>query len=136
MSRLKTKIGMYPGKASIGYQGITIVKVAFVVSVTRYDHREYIDRSDKPIYPRTAFASYASENREEALFLIQGMRKIAPDLEIFVDVFSLRSGQNWQDKLKEHVPKKEHILPVLVPGGGPFRVGGKRVETSPETGEG
>ena len=36
----ETKIGMYPGKASIGYQGITVVKVAFVVSVTHYDHRE------------------------------------------------------------------------------------------------
>ena len=103
----ETKVGMYPGKASIGYQGITIVKVAFVVSVTRYDHREYIDRSDRPIYPRTAFASYASENREEVLSRVQGMRKIAPDLEIFVDVFSLRSGQNWQDKLEEHVPKKD-----------------------------
>jgi von Willebrand factor type A domain/TIR domain len=103
----ETKIGMYRGKASIGYQGITIVKVAFVVSVTHYDHRDYIDRSDRPIYPRTAFASYASENREEVLSRVQGMRKIAPDLEIFVDVFSLRSGQNWQDKLEEHVPKKD-----------------------------
>jgi hypothetical protein len=103
----ETKIGMYPGKASIGYQGITIVKVAFVVSVTHYDHREYIDRSDRPIYPRTAFASYASENREEVLSRVQGMSKIAPDLEIFVDVFSLRSGQNWQVKLEEHVPKKD-----------------------------
>jgi hypothetical protein len=103
----ETTLGMYPGKALIGYQGITITKVAFVLSVTRQDHKEYIDRSDRPTYPRTAFASYASENREEVLSRIQGMRKIAPNLDVFVDVISLRSGQNWQEKLEEQVPKKD-----------------------------
>jgi hypothetical protein len=35
------------------------------------------------------------------------MRKVAPDLEVFLDVFSLRSGDNWQLKLEEHVPTKD-----------------------------
>ncbi|MCI0559859.1 MAG: toll/interleukin-1 receptor domain-containing protein [Nitrososphaera sp.] len=98
---------MYAGRALIGYQGITIAKVVFVVSVARQEPSEYVDRSAGAVYPRTAFASYASENREEVLSRIQGMKKIAPDLDIFVDVLSLRSGQNWQAKLEEHVPKKD-----------------------------
>jgi hypothetical protein len=35
------------------------------------------------------------------------MKKVAPDLDVFVDVLSLRSGDNWQQKLEEHVPTKD-----------------------------
>ncbi len=35
------------------------------------------------------------------------MKKIAPNLDVFIDVFSLRSGQNWLCKLAEHVPNKD-----------------------------
>jgi hypothetical protein len=103
----ETKIGMYPGTALIGYQSMTIAKIAFVISVTYYDHSESLDRTDKLMYVRTAFASYASKDREEVFHRIQGMKSIVPPVDIFLDQLSLRSGQNWRAKLEEHVPTKD-----------------------------
>jgi hypothetical protein len=101
------KVGSYPGKVFIGYQGITIAKIVFLITIASEASSDYTDHSEKIIYPRTAFASYASENRAQILARIQGMKKIAPNLDVFIDVFSLRSGQNWLNKLEEHVPTKD-----------------------------
>jgi hypothetical protein len=98
---------MYPGSALIRYQSMTIAKIAFVISVAYYDHSEYLDRTDKLTYVRTAFASYASKDREEVLHRIQGMKSVVPHIEIFLDQLSLHSGQNWRAKLEEHVPTKD-----------------------------
>lgn len=99
--------GDFPGKAIISYQGMTIGKLVFVIAVAASEDMEYGDRTTAATYPNSAFASYASENREEVFSRIHGMKKVAPDLDIFIDVFSLRSGQDWKDKLEQHVPTKD-----------------------------
>jgi type VI secretion system protein len=35
------------------------------------------------------------------------MQKVVPDLDVFVDVFSLRSGDRWEQKLKDYVPTRD-----------------------------
>ncbi len=56
---------------------------------------------------QSAFASYASQDREAVLYCVQGMEKAAPWLNIFVDVHSLRSGQNWEQELWKHIPESD-----------------------------
>lgn len=99
--------GSYPGKAVISSDGIPIAKLSFLISVSSIENAEFIDCTVERKYIKTAFASYASQNREEVLARIHGMKKVAPELDVILDVFSLRSGQNWQAKLEEHVPTKD-----------------------------
>lgn len=101
------KTGSYPGKVVIAFQGISIAKITFLINISTEPYLNYTDCSETIVYPKSAFASYARENRHEVLSRIQGMKKIAPNLNIFIDVFSLRSGQNWLEKLEEHVPNKD-----------------------------
>ncbi len=56
---------------------------------------------------RKAFASYASEDRNDVLARIQGIQKAAPYLNIFLDVFSLRSGQAWEQELWKTIPMND-----------------------------
>jgi hypothetical protein len=56
---------------------------------------------------RSAFASYASEDRDHVLARVQGMQKILPDLDIFVDVMSLRSGEHWKDRLQQEIVARD-----------------------------
>jgi hypothetical protein len=35
------------------------------------------------------------------------MRKAAPEMEIFLDVLSLRSGQDWEAELSKVIPKSD-----------------------------
>jgi hypothetical protein len=54
---------------------------------------------------RHGFASYASDDRDEVLGRVQGMLKIAPTLDIFLDVLSPRSGEQWSARLQEEISR-------------------------------
>lgn len=56
---------------------------------------------------RKAFASYASADRDEVIGRIQGMQKIMPDLNVFLDVVNLRSGVDWQKKIESIIPEND-----------------------------
>jgi hypothetical protein len=54
---------------------------------------------------RKAFASYASQDRNDVLTSIQGMQKAAPGLDVFFDEANLRSGADWEQELKRVIPE-------------------------------
>jgi len=56
---------------------------------------------------RKAFASYASPDRDQVLGRVQGMQKIAPELDVFLDVVKLRSGEDWEKKLWRVIPDSD-----------------------------
>jgi hypothetical protein len=60
-----------------------------------------LQHDERPL--RKAFASYASPDRDEVFKRVQGMRKVAPGIEVVVDVTKLRSGENWQTRLREEI---------------------------------
>lgn len=55
----------------------------------------------------TAFISYSSADRIRVTSIIQGMQKMRPDLDVFMDVESLRSGEDWQSKLQNEIDKRD-----------------------------
>ena len=73
----------------------------------------------------TAFISYASQDRNRVATLIQGMKKARPDMDIFFDVDSLRSGDDWEKSLKREIEKRD----VLFLCWSPFAKASKWVET-------
>ncbi len=95
------------GFVVLSCEGLAIGKIPFVLSITAEAAKEVVPLETKTEYYKTAFASYASKNRAEVLSRIQGMKKIAPQLDVFVDALSLRSGDDWEKKLKEYVPTKD-----------------------------
>src|SRR5262249_9274993 len=80
-------LGTYPGKAIIVCEGLTIARLVFLISVSSIRAQNCVDNSAETIYHKTAFASYATEDRAAVLSRIQGMKKVAPELDVFVDVF-------------------------------------------------
>jgi hypothetical protein len=54
-----------------------------------------------------AFCSYASVDRNLVIPRIQMVKKVVPGMEIFLDVISLRSGEKWEEKLWEVIPKHD-----------------------------
>lgn len=59
---------------------------------------------------RSAFASYASEDRAEMAARVQGMRAVAPELDIFVDVTNLRAGDDWQARIEHELASRDKLL--------------------------
>jgi molecular chaperone DnaK len=56
---------------------------------------------------RKAFVSYARVDLDEVLSRIQGMQKIMPDLDVFLDVVKLRSGEDWEKRLWSVIPESD-----------------------------
>ncbi len=91
------------GSAQVYANGIQVAKIPFLLSAMS---DEGIVEAPSVRY-KTAFASYASDDRDAVLGRIQGIHKIAPELEIFLDVVSLRSGQSWEKELWRVIPASD-----------------------------
>ena len=94
---LETK---WAGSAQIYANGVKVARISFVLSA------EGVAETAGVRYKK-AFASYASADRDAVLGRIQGIHKVAPELEIFLDVVSLRSGQNWESELWRVIPASD-----------------------------
>ena len=55
----------------------------------------------------SAFVSYASEDRAWVLTAVEGMKKVRADLDVFLDVESLRSGDNWESRLYAEIDRRD-----------------------------
>jgi hypothetical protein len=86
--------------------GIRFAQLDFVVTVgsTSGAPADLEARTQKI---RSAFASYAHEDRSGVLARIQGIQKVLPSLDIFLDVLTLRSGQKWELELYRRIPASD-----------------------------
>jgi HEAT repeat protein len=73
------------------------------VAAAEVSQRSPMHQCMREIRIRSAFASYATEDRNEVLARLQGMLKIIPDLDVFLDVLALRSGENWRERIREAI---------------------------------
>ncbi len=94
------------GRASIRLNGCEIARMSFLVRVGLQNLAIYEIPTHTTTY-RSAFASYASEDRADVLSRVQGMEAAYKGLHVFVDVINLRSGQNWERELVERISKSD-----------------------------
>lgn len=93
--------------ASIYFNDIIATQLHFVIKKDENDRIiEGVERKD--IF--SAFISYASKDRKKVISIIHGMRKARPDLDIFFDVESLRSGEDWENKIKSEIEKRDALF--------------------------
>jgi len=89
------------GSALVFANGVQIARIPFLLSASGVP-KEMINASAVPY--KSAFASYASE---AVLGRIQGIHKVAPDLDVFLDVLLLRSGRQWEKELWREIPARD-----------------------------
>jgi hypothetical protein len=100
------KMGRRVGAATIHWNGFQLAIIFFEIHVGR-KATSLKQIKAKLKHHRTAFASYASPDRDEVMKRIQGMQKVAPELDIFVDIDSLRSGQDWWQEIQKVIPSRD-----------------------------
>jgi hypothetical protein len=98
--------GTRRGRATVYNESFEIARVHFLVRVGSTAQKN--EATNVNFIPakqhRKAFASYAHADRDAVLARLQGILKIIPCLDIFMDVLSLRSGQNWEQELEKIIP--------------------------------
>ncbi len=94
-------------KAMIYFDDIPTTRLMMTLRLqTQHEQRMEVLRSDV----LSAFVSYASQDRSRVGGLIQGMKKARPDMDIFFDINSLRSGDNWEETLRREVERRDILF--------------------------
>ena len=90
--------------ASVYVNDIIVTKLKFIAKCSSDTKQRLVVQRDNIL---SAFISYASEDRKRVASIIQGMKKIRPDLDIFFDVENLRSGEDWAQALHQEIEKRD-----------------------------
>jgi hypothetical protein len=93
-----TSLGTHVGSASIRLNGCQIAKMSFVLNVGR-ERGESTEIPSTTEQHKSAFASYASQDRAEVVRCVQAMETAYKGLKVFVDIVELRSGEKWDERL-------------------------------------
>lgn len=93
--------------ATVYINDIIATKLKLILDCDR-KHRYNISVTREDIV--SAFVSYASQDRNRVAFIIQGMKKVRPDMDIFFDIESLRSGQRWEEVLKREIENRDVLF--------------------------
>ena len=90
--------------ALVYFNGVIATKLKFIVNCTsELEQKLELMREDV----LSAFVSYASQDRGDVATIIQGMKKARPDMDVFFDVESLRSGEMWEAALRREIEKRD-----------------------------
>jgi hypothetical protein len=103
-------VGGHPGQVIITASGIPIAKVTFCLPIEAEGTRAEKAPRELPTVrhqPHSAFASFSGRDRKDVLGRVQGMTKVCQDLDVFVDVLSLRSGQDWEAEIRQQIPARD-----------------------------
>ncbi len=93
--------------ASVYINDVIASKLKFIVKCSGlFEQKIQISRTD--VF--SAFISYASQDRNRVAAIIQGMKKARPDLDVFFDVDSLRSGDDWELALREEIERRDVLF--------------------------
>jgi hypothetical protein len=103
-------VGDHPGRVIITASGISIAKVTFCLPIEAEGTR--VEKAPRELptvrhQPHSAFASFSGRDRIDVLGRVQGMTKVCQDLDVFVDVLSLRSGQDWEVQIRQQIPVRD-----------------------------
>jgi hypothetical protein len=102
-------LGLHPGTVTVHVDVLAIAKLHFVLEVGPRTAPVAALSVRETRYKR-AFASYASEDRDEVLGRLQGILKVLPELDLFLDVASLRSGERWEERLYNEIERRETLF--------------------------
>lgn len=96
--------GDYPGQVSVIHDGLPLARVVFDITVGDRVCEQTSLKVERHSL-KSAFASYASVDRDEVLRRVQGIR--ATGVDVFMDVLSLRAGEHWEDTLYDNIKSRD-----------------------------
>ena len=98
--------GKYRGKLLFLVEGLQIAKLDFKLTVG-IEERTVTNIPVNQSLIHSAFVSYASNDRNAVLARVHMLEKIIPDIDIFIDLVSLRSGEDWYKRLEDEIKKRD-----------------------------
>lgn len=93
--------------AMVYIDGVITTKLKFVAKMTSLREQKLEVLKEDIL---SVFVSYASQDRQRVAQVIQGMKKARPEMDVFFDVNSLRSGDEWENILQHEIEKRDILF--------------------------
>ena len=93
--------------ATMYIDGVITAKLKFVAKMTSLREQKLQVLKEDIL---SVFVSYASQDRQRVAQVIQGMKKARPEMDVFFDVNSLRSGEEWENILQYEIEKRDILF--------------------------
>lgn len=93
--------------ASVYIDDVIATRLKFIAKCKTFREQKIEIKRDDIL---SAFVSYASQDRHRVAMIIQGMKKARPDMDIFFDVESLRSGDDWESALWHEIDRRDILF--------------------------
>jgi hypothetical protein len=93
------------GTALISCEGVPVATLLFLIRLGRARMATRVPLNAKETQIREIFASYARPDRAEVLRWARAAKALGVD--VFVDVLSLREGEDWAERLFDEVPRRD-----------------------------
>ncbi len=99
----------YSGVVTFRVDGVIVGTTNFLIEIgPRPQNRHQLSTKMRVI--NSAFASYSTEDRSAVLARIQGIQKAVPFMDIFLDVISLRSGDDWRQSIRDAIVARDVLF--------------------------
>lgn len=90
--------------AAVYFDGVLATRIRFVVSCRESSpQRPKLEQRDI----HSAFISYASGDLDRVALILQGMRQSRPNLDVFFDVETLKTGERWEQVLRKEIDNRD-----------------------------
>lgn len=99
-------LGPHAGSCEFHVNGLRVATMRFLIGVGTEAAQAAPIRCHEA-RARSAFASYASADRDDVLARVHGMQKAVPQLDVFLDVARLRSGDDWQQRIRQEILQRD-----------------------------
>lgn len=93
--------------ATMYIDGVITAKLKFIAKMTSLREQKMQVLKEDIL---SVFVSYASQDRQRVAQVIQGMKKARPEMDVFFDVNSLRSGEDWEHILQHEIEKRDILF--------------------------
>ena len=91
--------------ANVYTDGVLLTRLIFSIAVVSNSATRHINLERHDI--KSAFISYASQDRDIVAEIVYGMKKARPDMDIFFDVEFLISGDYWDQVLEREIISRD-----------------------------
>ena len=95
-------------KAIVYINDVIATTLRFIVNVSQEQQQDAVPcfRSDV----RSAFLSYSRDDIEAVTYMLQAIKRARPDLDVFFDVETLRTGERWEERLYSEILKRDKLF--------------------------
>ena len=93
----------------VSLEGIVLRQLSLEIQIGLSETGRGRDQVSTAAFPRSAFASYASNNRDRVLDRVMAMRTLC-GIDVFVDCLDICPGRPWQPELERQILQRDLFI--------------------------